>query len=234
MHKVSIIIPTLNEEKYIGNLLNSIRSQSYKDIEIIVVDSNSKDKTREIAKKFGAKVINIKKRGIGLARAIGAEKSKGEYLFFTDADAIFSKDIVKNYVEYFSSKDCVGATGPLKPYDYTSLSYRLFYDVWINWLVKTAIKLNFAAAYGSNLFVRRKEYFECGGINKNLNTSEDLDLARRISKHGKFCFIDDCVMNVSARRIKNYGILRYSKFALFNAIRFYISGNSARKYKPIR
>lgn len=235
MDLVSIIVPTLNEEKYIGNLLKSIKAQTYGAIEIVVVDSNSQDATRKIAKKFGARVINIKKRGIGLARAIGAEKSKGKYLFFTDADAIFPKDIVKNYVEYFEAhKDCVGATGPLESYDYKSLPYRLFYRIGVNWLIKTAIKRGLAAAYGSNLFVRRDAYFAVGGVNKALNTSEDLDLAKRISKVGSFCFIDVCKMQVSARRIKRYGILRYSLFAALNALYFYIFGKSAKKYPVIR
>jgi glycosyltransferase involved in cell wall biosynthesis len=57
----SVIIPTYNEEKYIENCLRSVRNQKINGkIEIIIVDSNSSDRTREIAKKYANKVINIK------------------------------------------------------------------------------------------------------------------------------------------------------------------------------
>ena len=54
---ISVVIPAYNEEGYIGDLLNSIQAQTYKDYEVIVVDSYSSDKTKEIVKKFGARVI---------------------------------------------------------------------------------------------------------------------------------------------------------------------------------
>ena len=76
---ISVIIPALNEEKYIGNVLDALRKQTFKDFEIIVVDGNSTDRTREIAKK-SAKVIIEKRPRIGLARNTGAKLAKADLL----------------------------------------------------------------------------------------------------------------------------------------------------------
>ncbi|MCL5008620.1 MAG: glycosyltransferase family 2 protein, partial [Candidatus Marsarchaeota archaeon] len=68
MPKISVIIPSYNEEKYLNYPLNALHKQTFKDFEIIVVDGNSSDKTRDIAKKHGARIIIEKRKGIGLAR----------------------------------------------------------------------------------------------------------------------------------------------------------------------
>ncbi len=54
---LSIIIPTLNEEKYLLGLLNSLKKQTYMDFEVIIADNNSKDRTKQIAKKHGCKIV---------------------------------------------------------------------------------------------------------------------------------------------------------------------------------
>src|SRR3989338_341684 len=90
---LSIIIPTLNEEKYLAKLLDSIKNQGFKDYEIIVADNNSKDKTRQTAKKYGCRVVDGGKPPI--ARNNGAKAAKGNLLFFIDADCIIGNDFFK-------------------------------------------------------------------------------------------------------------------------------------------
>ena len=81
---LSIIIPTKNEEKYLPNLLRSIKKQTFKDYEIIVADNNSKDKTKKIAKRYGCKIV---KGGLpGKARNQGAKFAEGDILLFLDSD----------------------------------------------------------------------------------------------------------------------------------------------------
>ncbi len=94
---LSIILPTYNEEKYLPNLLKSIKKQSYKDYEIIIADS-SKDKTKLIAKKFKCKVVNGGYPPI--ARNNGAKISKHDLLFL-DADVIFKN---QNFLKKFLKK----------------------------------------------------------------------------------------------------------------------------------
>src|SRR5437867_2701970 len=97
---VSVIIPSLNEENYIEKSLKSVKAQDYKnDIEIIVADSNSKDNTAKIARKY-AKVIVTKRKGISVGRNVGAKKARGEILLFLDADTILMPNVVSEVVRY--------------------------------------------------------------------------------------------------------------------------------------
>jgi len=93
---VSVVIPAYNEEKDIGECLNSLTRQSYKQIEVIVIDDGSSDGTREIVKKFKKfKLMEGQHKGPGFSRNLGAKKARGEILVFVDADMVFPK----NYVE---------------------------------------------------------------------------------------------------------------------------------------
>ncbi len=96
---VSIIIPAWNEEKNIGRLLQSIQGQSYKNIETIVVDDGSTDKTAQIAKKLGARVFKRARHERSVERNFGATKAKGEYLIFLDGDMELTNDVIKDCVE---------------------------------------------------------------------------------------------------------------------------------------
>jgi len=106
MLKVSIIIATKNEEKNIGRCLESLISQSYKNLEIILIDFGSYDNTIEIAKKYTGLVLNIKeyvdlskvKNFRGAQINFGGSVSKGEMLFFPDADMTFDKDLIHEIV----------------------------------------------------------------------------------------------------------------------------------------
>lgn len=94
---VSIIIPTRNSKEFLRNCLESIKKQTYKNVEIIVVDNNSTDKTKEIAIKYTKLVFN---RGPerSAQRNFGASKSKGDCLLFIDSDMELSKKVVEECV----------------------------------------------------------------------------------------------------------------------------------------
>jgi glycosyltransferase involved in cell wall biosynthesis len=95
---VSIIIPTFNSGRTIGICLESIIKQTYREIEIIVVDNYSSDNTVKMAKSFNSKVI-ISSSERSAARNLGAKLAKGEYLLFIDSDMKLTKNVVKQCVE---------------------------------------------------------------------------------------------------------------------------------------
>lgn len=96
---VSVIIPAYNEEDYIGNCIDSLLNQSYKNFEVIVVDDGSTDKTPGILRKYPKiKLLEGQHKGPGFSRNLGSRKAKGEILVFIDADMTFDKDYLANLV----------------------------------------------------------------------------------------------------------------------------------------
>ncbi len=94
--KISVIIPTYNEEKDVENCILSLMSQSSKPEEIIFIDDGSTDKTRDIIKKYPVILLTQKHLGPGPARNLGASIAKGDMLVFVDADMTFDKDFLRN------------------------------------------------------------------------------------------------------------------------------------------
>ncbi len=105
MSKISVIIPAYNSEKYIERCLNSIINQSYRNIEIIVVDDCSTDTTSYIIQKFcklDNRIRHIKlpaNKGVGYARNIGIKNATGEYLGFVDSDDWIDSNMYSNLIE---------------------------------------------------------------------------------------------------------------------------------------
>jgi len=106
---VSIIIPSLNSEKIIGECLDSIKKQTYSNIEIIIVDAESTDLTPDIARKYG-EVFTFKLKpymiwGTPYQQNFGATKAKGRYLYFVDTDMVLCENSIEEYVQEMEMKD---------------------------------------------------------------------------------------------------------------------------------
>ena len=113
---LSIIIPTYNEEEYLPRLLASIRSQRFEGYEIVMADAKSTDRTREIAAKFGAKVVDGGMPGPG--RNLGARAAEGDLLLFLDADVVLPDvDWLERKVAQFERRGLDAATCLIKPID---------------------------------------------------------------------------------------------------------------------
>src|SRR3989344_6174590 len=94
---VSVVITTRNSEETLGKLLKSVKQQSYKYKEIVVVDNDSRDKTKEIALKYTKKVYNQGPER-SRQRNFGAEKAKGQYLLFLDSDMVLTEKVMEECV----------------------------------------------------------------------------------------------------------------------------------------
>jgi len=101
---ISVIVPAYNEEAHIDECLVSIKKQTYKKIELIVIDDGSVDNTKKIASKYADVLLVQKHQGPGVARNKAATIAKGEILVFVDADMYLDKNFVKSIVEPIFSK----------------------------------------------------------------------------------------------------------------------------------
>lgn len=178
---ISVIITTKNEETNIENCLKSIRNQSYPQefLEIIVVDNNSSDKTKEIARKYTDKIFN-KGPERSAQRNLGVEKSEGKYFIYLDADMILSKDVVKNCVDKINSDKNIIAlyvseiVMGKKFWSKVRRFERSFYDGTVIDCVR---------------FIRKDKFLETGGFDENLTGPEDWDLDKKLRKIGEVALI---------------------------------------------
>lgn len=202
--KISIIIPAYNEEKYIARTLESIKAvdrDSY-DIELLVVDGGSTDKTKKIAESFGARVITIPHKGIGYARQQGVLAAKGEIVVFTDADTTHPKNWLTRHVETLKKPGVVFTYGTYLVSDGTFpyFHYINYIQPHVLWLLHHLVRSPIAA--GQNLAFWREKALSIGGFDEHILVMEDTDLAIRMLKVGKVLFLHDLVVQSSGRRSK--------------------------------
>lgn len=106
---ITVLLPTLNEEKGVGKTIDSINTNYFKknkwNLEIIIIDGDSQDKTQEIAKKKGANIIIEKRKGYGRAYKTGMPKATGDIIVTGDADATYPFDRIHEYIQLLIDKD---------------------------------------------------------------------------------------------------------------------------------
>lgn len=204
---ISVIVPTLNEEVYLSQLLLSIKNQTYSNVEVVISDDGSMDNTRAIAKEYGARVVVNPKIGEFKSRNVGAFHSKGEILVFTSADAIFPKDVLEKTVqEFMKDRNLVSIQRALIPYDgplWAVIEYRFFY------VLQKLRDMFLKHPTGSSTFtaVRKKCFFKAGGYQDRM--SDDGLLIKRLTKIGKAKIFLDRFVPISARRMRKQGFIRF-------------------------
>lgn len=231
---ISVIIPTLNEEKYLEQTINSIKNQDYKGrYEIIVADGNSDDDTVRIARKNGARVILADKRGIAAGRNAGAKIAKGKILFFVDADTMLSFNTLSEVSKAFKNREVVGATCPIIPISCKASDFFIywFYDQF----AKATIGSNPQVA-GMCCAYRKDSLEKVGGFDERFKTYEDIDFSKRISDIGQMVFVDSTVAMTSPRRLEKWGRRRATRKYIISYLGYLLTGRTMTgvKYKPIR
>lgn len=201
---VSVIIPTLNEEKYIQTTLENILNQTYKAQEIIVVDGRSDDRTLRILNQF-KKINKIStEKGTGRQRNIGAKSAKSDLLIFFDADVYPNKNFVQKIIDVFKSdNDLVIACPKYIPYRDKGITFSIYN--FFNFLFKLGEK-SFPSGAGSCIIVRRETFTKERGFREDM-VYDDIEFIRRVGRKYKFKILD-LNLHVSNRRFKEKGYLR--------------------------
>ncbi|MEM2110773.1 MAG: glycosyltransferase [Candidatus Bathyarchaeia archaeon] len=229
--KVSIIIPTYQEGKYIQTLLTKLMKINNL-LEVIVVDGGSTDETVVTAKNFTDKVYEINQRGIAKARNYGAYKSSGEILVFLDADVSPPLDFVERILKMFRDKMIVGLTCKIMPKQ--PRTSELMFFIFYNDLLRFC-SLFKPHSRGEFLAVKRECFMKLGGFDEKLPCLEDHELTFRISKLGKFVFVPDLVVYESMRRFRKSGLLKVLKEWVSNYISLILFQKTISKiWKPVR
>jgi glycosyltransferase involved in cell wall biosynthesis len=228
--KISIVIPAYNEELYIGKTLDSVLNLDRKDweVEILVINSGSTDRTEAVAKSYGALVYNEEHKSIGYARKRGLEHAFGDFVLYTDADTILPTNWLIKHMEILETPGAVCSYGTFKVED-GSFPYKQITNYLQPLRIWIAYYLGLYYANGQNIGCRKKEALSIGGFDENLELLEDADFVTRMSKIGKVAYIPDCKVISSGRRSQEglkfflragwaefrFFILKQRKFAKF-------------------
>jgi len=199
---LSIIIPTLNEEKYLPLLLDSLAEQTFRNFEVIVADAGSKDGTRQAAAEAGCLVIDGGLPGTG--RNNGARDARGEWLFFLDADVILPPGFLQVVMDEIREKGLDIASCTVEPLNGSKLD-RLLHGV-VNLYFKATQKF-WPHAPGFCIIVRKKIHNSINGFDEKIQLAEDHDYVRRASRVGRFAYIKKVKIPVSVRRLEKDGRL---------------------------
>ena len=232
--KISVIVPAFNEEKLLGTSLAEIKFATSVftargwPVEIIVCDNNSTDRTAEIARVSGTKVVFEPINQIARARNTGAAAATGDWLVFVDADSHPSAGLFAGVVEQILSGRCLagGATIRLdEHYFVASLITRLW---------------NFASRWrrllaGSFIFVEASVFRQVGGFSHELFAAEELDLSKRLKQFAQgtgreIVILHRHPLRTSARKMKLYTPREHLRFivrVLFNQRRMLTSREAA-------
>lgn len=201
---VTIVIPTKNEEAYLPRLLESIQRQTLKPSKIIVADAHSTDRTREIARAHGARVVDGGM--ISFARNAGARCATTDFILFLDADVeLRDPEFLEKAVGEMLERKLGLATCDVFPLS----------DQYIDHFLHKAYN-TYARAWGSMyphapgfcLLIRRELHEKIEGFDETITFCEDHDYARRACEHGTFGFLKSTKIPVSIRRLDRDGRMK--------------------------
>ncbi|MDP2930862.1 MAG: glycosyltransferase, partial [bacterium] len=185
MLSISLIIPTKNEEKLLPRLLDSIKSQTLKPLEVIVADNHSSDRTPQIAKNAGA--LLVEGGQLATARNKGAKAARGDILIFCDADDILSQEtFLETTLNLFNSQGLDGATSTfrLDHESEDSFAAQFCFFTWNLGLQASNIFHRFLVG-GGPFFICTKQAFEkVKGFTEKMVFGEDSDFANKFMKNG--------------------------------------------------
>jgi glycosyltransferase involved in cell wall biosynthesis len=234
--KMSIVVPTLNEEENIRFLLESIKDQSYVNFETLIIDGGSKDKTQLIACQYNAKVVVLPGQGEFISRNIGAKMARGNFLLFACADIVFPKNTFQRVVEEFEKRpELIALTGPGYHFD-ASFVGRLEHVAFdfIRYFFSKFPKPLKRFPTSTNFLVVRKSYFDKTGGFAVDDINADGLIGKELLDMGAVAFFPDIYVYASARRMKDMGFFAFHKhylYALENFFYFFSNKSVLKSWK---
>jgi len=227
---ISVVVPAYNEEENITACLDSLNHQTLPraEYEIIVVDGNSKDRTRDLAAPLADLVFIQTSARVGGARNDGAMRARGEILATTDADCILPPDWLERITDDFARYHPVQLYGTVYPRE-EGLSYRISLA-----LANTFSRIGYHTGIlyytlGCNTAFDRQAFIRAG-MYRSVDAGDDLEIALRMKRFGKVLFDPKLRVGFSMRRYRQFGTLR----SLYQWIYIVAHGGETSKYSYSR
>lgn len=222
---VSVIIPTYNRALYIEESINSVLTQTYSKLEVIIIDDGSTDDTEKIIKRIcdsRLRYIYQNNRGRSNARNHGLGLSRGQFITFLDSDDLYLPRKVEMQVNYllsqprvgmvYTSAYCINSSGELLNSKYEATVSGLIYSQ-IAFYKPVTITL-------PTVMVRRSVFNLAGDFDEKMDRFEDTDMWRRISKRYQIDAIPDYTCKL--RTHSNNSLLNQSPELIFSALNYYV------------
>lgn len=226
----SIIIPTLNEELFLPNLLGNLQKQTKKNFEVIIVDSCSEDNTKKEASRFKKLPIRFyedKRRNVSYQRNLGAKYAKGTYLIFFDADTQVGPSFTSKLERIIIKKKGLFFL-PRFEIDVKDPDMKVGIDL-LNRIYQISQNLSRPFAAGGAMIFEKNYFFLLGGFDERLQFNEDTDLARRsVHWNVRAKFLKEIGVVYSLRRFQREGKLRTLYKYLLAVINNW-TGNAGKK-----
>lgn len=169
---VSVVVPTLNSEKTLEKCLISVKNQCYPQIELIVVDGGSTDRTAEIADKYCDKLFETRLKSRTYQTNFGAWKSDGSYIYRLDSDIVLSDTMVEECVRKCENGNCDAVATYWGPDPSISIWSR------VRKFEKDCYKYD--STRNVSRFYKKDVFTEIGGYNEDLVYGEDYDIQNRL------------------------------------------------------
>lgn len=202
-HRLTVIIPTLNEIAYLPGLLDALDVQTRLPDEVIVADAGSTDGTAELVRSRGARVVRGGMPAVG--RNAGAQVAGGDLLLFLDADVLPPPDFIAHVLEEFKHKEYDVATCFIAAVGENPLDQMICVGTNLYCRIIQPVSPH---APGFCILSRRIAHERMGGFDEVLTLSEDIDYARRAKRYGKFGILTSTRIPVSMRRVGKEGLVR--------------------------
>jgi len=202
----SIIIPTLNEEKFLPKLLTSLAAQTRRDFEVIVVDGTSEDNTRAIAESFKVvlprlTILSVSPPNVGKQRNAGADIAKGPWFIFLDADSVLLPYTLERVDAFIRDKNPSLFTTWFRS-DTENPSDALV-TLLTDMFIEASLVLRRPVTQGTFMAVTKKAFLSVRGFDERHMFGEDYDLTKRLVKKGnKLHILRETLYVYSLRRLR--------------------------------
>ena len=200
---ISIVIPALNEERLLGDLLSDLAAQSRPPDEVFVVDAGSEDATVAVAGRFPFVEVLKSTPPVAVGRNAGGRRTGGDVIVFLDADARLPGGFLERFVAEFSRRGYDLACPLYYPHDSTR-AVEAFHDLF-NLITRTFQNLSPSGA-GTCIAVRGEVFRKSAGFDPAFKF-DDIELVRRLARGRRFGIIEEKVL-LSDRRYREQGVAR--------------------------